>query len=865
MPNDSIINPFAYWDDDMDRQLAEYAAGSLAADTLPAQRALVQDAASNMLGPSGGLAFGEGMAQEQLNGAMGPSPEVDLKELQRQRGLVRDAATNALGTSGGLAFQEGMSKELMNAVAGAPKGRAYIAQATGPVGTIGTMGQGVPGAAGGLPLGDMSGLSADLAAATPADIDMGDTGEGAFLGAPIEFDDDYVGKVTLGQPRPIAAGDSFGIVNTDDPMPPEVPADDPIGASVRDGMGLGEPDAISGGALPGQDHLGPGQTSGVPQMPDEYLTGDELGDAMAGRSLEERAQFQQDIEGRRQDFMTAEVLKARAAADQAKREAAQRYQQRLQDGERRLAENSERARQLANEKIDPLKDIGTGTKIAGVLAAFIGGFAANQNGGRNVGLEAIDDLINRSIQTQTANLAHQKDMLGKERNAIAEEMANGATLKEAQTTVALAAYDSAMTKLQTDLQNFDPRGAQALQRMKTIEQLAALRQQAAEKARLDRQKQAKYELDRDLDLADLDLKRADIAIKQAKVGGMGAAKPAKPVAFDDAPRTAAELRKLGIPVEDSQVPPEGMSISQAKAVSVAGKAARENSAAEITRSKTIAAPPRLAFDASGAAIIDRNTGNLKQADGSDWIIPSDKEAEEFRKKKAAADSIVQILDEIRSIRDRVGGESSWGNSPEFGRLQVLKENLVVIKKAGTQGMSSDADMGRLEKMLGADNPASFRSQAAKLEAGRDQVERQLNTEARALKYTGKDITYPDPLKHKAKSTPEEKTTGSVLIGQGEGYEGGAALRQRKLGDLFSRAVESTNPKDRQAALRELEQGVESGASDEVRDAYRGALQMARTRLAINPTITPAERDAIQQQFKKDVSAGNTDDDRLKFK
>ncbi len=78
-------------------------------------------------------------------------------------------------------------------------------------------------------------------------------------------------------------------------------------------------------------------------------------------------------------------------------------------------------------------------------------------------------------------------------------------------------------------------------------------------------------------------------------------------------------------------------------------------------------------------------------------------------------------------------------------------------------MSSDADMARLEQAAGADSPASFRAQAAKLEEGRRQIADQLDTDARSLNYKGKKITYHDPIKaQKPTKSPEQETVQRLL-------------------------------------------------------------------------------------------------------
>jgi hypothetical protein len=663
----------------------------IAAAELAKIRAQMQGTADKTLGPIGGLAFGDGMAQEQLDALNGPSPERDLKQLERVRANMRTAGS-ALGRDGAMAFSDGMSQELMNSIAGAPKGRAYIAQAVGPVGTIGQIGEELPFGAIDTPLSqqDAQQIEIDPQLATPPDLDF----EGDFVGAGSES------------------------------------AADPGGA---------------------------------------------LGAEWATESIEEQEKHRADVEGAREAFHRAGQINASTQALKDAEDNARAYQTAVRASQQKAQALDVEAQALANEKIDPLRDVSTGQKIAGVLAAFIGGFGMSKTG-RNIGMEAVDSMINNAIEVQKANLSTRKDMLGRRQNAIGEQLAMGKDLYHAQETVRLATYDQVIKKLETEAQQFDPRGTRALKAMDAANQMKAKRMASLEKYQADEAKRIEAREKRDLEIAKHNLEvhkaNAEIALKNAqtkKLGSAGIAK-VKPVKFDDVLRTGAQLRQLGIQIEDSQVPAEGLSVGQAESVAKAGKAVedknkagRENSPEELTREKTIGAPPKMTFDEAGEAVVDYGTGNLKQADNTDWIIPTTDEGKVFRKKKASADGLIGILDEIRAIRERVGGESSWGNSPEYGRLQVLKERGVVIAKGGVEGMSSDADMERLLMSMGIDSPASFRSQAAKLDEGRRGIEEQLNNDARSLKYTGKRIAYPDPVKaSKVARTPEQETVQRVL-------------------------------------------------------------------------------------------------------
>ena len=160
----------------------------------------------------------------------------------------------------------------------------------------------------------------------------------------------------------------------------------------------------------------------------------------------------------------------------------------------------------------------------------------------------------------------------------------------------------------------------------------------------------------------------------------------------------------------------------------------------------VAAPPTMTVDADGNVVVDRNTGVLQNADGQPWLIPTKEEAIKFRSGKGATDELIDIIDEIRQIRERTGGESSWGNSNDYQRLKVLEKRAAIIAKSGTEGLSSENDMKIVTGAAGVDDVASFRAQAAKLDEARDRIVKSVNTKARSLGYTGRDISYADPLK-----------------------------------------------------------------------------------------------------------------------
>lgn len=529
----------------------------------------------------------------------------------------------------------------------------------------------------------------------------------------------------------------------------------------------------------------PATFEGSEQLSREGMALGERANAMATQAQAQAAQDKADAlteSIRRQQGLLAEQEKARA--ERAKRE------QELQ------AEYDRATDEWANYKIDPgrrWKNASTGSKIAAIMAVAMTalGDALQRKSGPNAAIEMIHNAIRDDVQLQMDERAQLKERALAKRNSIDDYIKQTGRQE-----------DAFALKMSEELK----RSAQEMERRAALSSIPEIKARGLATAGEMRKLAGQYIGT----VADARLKREEdakrLALDQQRVAQGWAGLKEQRRQFDE--RMNLERLQLGMEAEKL------------------ARAGQEKMAERVLQ-QGVAAPPRAVRAPDGSLVLDRNTGALKNADGTPWIIPTVDEAKEFRKKKAAADSIVSILDEIRAIRDRVGGETSWGNSDDYQRLKVLKENLVLLKKAGTQGMSSDADMARIEAALGADSPASFRAQAAKLEKGRDQVIKQLDADARNLGYTGDPITYPDPLAHKATASAGDEIWGNVLIGQGTGYEGGKQLRDRILSDLVSRATGGDAE-----ALRKLEEGARIGKTPAVRNAFTGALTSVRARLGI---------------------------------
>jgi len=405
------------------------------------------------------------------------------------------------------------------------------------------------------------------------------------------------------------------------------------------------------------------------------------------------------------------------------------------------------AARLANEKVDPDGWRSSRTMfqtIAMYVAGIVGGLMQTKNGGVNRGLEMIDNEIARHIAAQRENIAHRRAMLGERRAALGEDVAQVEADRRTEEAFILAAYQRALEEAEAAKQQFDPKGTRARQYEVFQREMAARAAQARDAAVRDAEdrymKVAEHAMKAEKHAADLAKTAAETAKLKGAGGGAGGGSAGK------VKRTASEWNKMfpGANVPDDGTP---LTIAEYRTRGETGK--------------SLTAPTEAEKEIRDLAIGDpRKKGeSLKRADGSVFIPPAHA-APALQKQMAAATQVVNIIDEIDAIRDRVGGESSWGNSDEYQRVKALQNQLVILQKGGTEGMSSDEDMKKLAAAVGASDPASFRSQAAGLKQGRINTVNQLNAALRAAKYDGDSVKFPN-LHAKAKQTPDQRELAKI--------------------------------------------------------------------------------------------------------
>lgn len=290
-----------------------------------------------------------------------------------------------------------------------------------------------------------------------------------------------------------------------------------------------------------------------------------------------------------------------------------------------------RAKELADTKIVRPK-----ASIANAIGIVLGGMFS-QNG-QNVALQQFNQKINQDIAIQQENLANGWKGLDTQKGAIADEYARSGDLYHAQETYRLAAYQSAINDMQTELQKYDPAGTKAQQIVGTMQQFHNAQAQSA--MALD-----KYNVDRAYKQAQTaqavaaalktQQETAGLKAKQMGAGGPAAVKP------DDVPYPVAawvqmhpDLAKI-IPPTLKQLSQNELNrfLDQHGKVSATAKAVAEEQAGDAAT--TVSKP-----HGDYAPIVDKN--------GSPVRIAPDV-AKELNEQNASAQNVVSDLNDVKRM------------------------------------------------------------------------------------------------------------------------------------------------------------------------------------------------------------------------
>jgi hypothetical protein len=533
----------------------------------------------------------------------------------------------------------------------------------------------------------------------------------------------------------------------------------------------------------------------IPDLAEQqrYLNDLYLSDPVKAQDLEMKHEFA------RRDKFAAD--KARAERENYDREIAN-----LKDRDASRAKIQQQtdqimaeAQRIAETKIDPTGGLSGGQKIAGVLSSIFGGLVQGRTGAaRNAGLDSFEALVNRGIEVQKADLANRRNMLDFKRSALGEAYARTGDMFVAQEAVRQATYQHAINLIDSDAQNWDARGTQAMQRAKARAGLVTAQAKSLRDAQIQEYERGLKEREQQRKEAET---RAQIANQRAQIGlGYAQINEARNA------RAAAKQEKR-----------------DEKAAEAAAKQV------DIERKFSVGGEPKIAVGPDGKPVLGADGkpvityDRVRDKNGNVWTPPEDMH-QEIVKKTGTGRSLLSVYDRMIALRDKVGGEVDIFNSAESAELLSLEAEATALLKAGTEGMSSDDDMKLLKKAGGVDSVTSFREQMPKLVAARARVVKKLNDAYRAAGYDGQDLKFENPY------------TGASNTEQDDKLE--SVLRKPEL--TFNDVLAKELMERQIAAGRENGLDVTNNPSDQA--IYREAYQAAQARY--HPDAAPHQQERI---------------------
>jgi len=265
--------------------------------------------------------------------------------------------------------------------------------------------------------------------------------------------------------------------------------------------------------------------------PEPILSDEEAGRAIANMAPEQQIAVKAKLDAARaNDFATklhdesvANLARAKQNEDAAKAGYAHAQQ--------KAAELEHDTKALAAQQIsDGWSDRPAYQKVAGFVAAIVGGLVSGRTGRPNAGMAMVQKVIDDSVEQQKANLANRRALLGQRQNAVGEMFSRTGDLYRAAETSRAAMWEATIQDLQAQQQMYDPHGTNALTIAGMINDARA-RQAAGMTAYVD--KQEKYGVERyklvqkDREIAETEraarAKEAEAAAKLAAKGAGGGA------------------------------------------------------------------------------------------------------------------------------------------------------------------------------------------------------------------------------------------------------------------------------------------------------------------------------------------------------
>jgi hypothetical protein len=515
-----------------------------------------------------------------------------------------------------------------------------------------------------------------------------------------------------------------------------------------------------------------------------------------------------------------------ADVERKNREAAERNLQQRIEAEQRAADLTKQlhADAMANANTKIIRDRrSSGRRLGDIFLGALGGLIQGRTGGPNMGLQLVMKALDDDVEDQKAEIANRREMLGMRRNFIADELARGRDLYQAQETYRLAALEGMKQDAITEANKFDPSGTQAIKRYQMVAQIEGEQRKAIDAYR-------KTQLDEAIKMADLQGKLLENATKKAKLAGIGMAAPKIPRAQILADTGLDPGRDMTDKELDKWLERKG------KVGSIGAQVAE-------TKSKQDDADAKVAARRVGAP------GEFVNKDGKEFLAPPGPEGEKLRATKAAVDLLAQMRNEISRGIERHGGESDYFKSADWQR-QKSRHALVVaaITKALQLGSLDEGSVKMAEQIAGGVDPTSFWRDAR---PGLDQMVNgmaaKLSKDMRSQSYTGQQYAPPNNSKrgevptdslvdelHKGAQARNFGERHAGVIGAGGGIQSVNVAKLAGDGERFQYvnalafAADSPNEEQRAKAIIALEDVIENAPTDATKAYATRVLAKVRT-------------------------------------
>jgi hypothetical protein len=513
----------------------------------------------------------------------------------------------------------------------------------------------------------------------------------------------------------------------------------------------------------------PAETGEIEFEPQQLTEADRKA-SLAQMSGPELAEYEAEHEEAKRIQGATSMLKAAKAEHEEAQTDLDIFRKSQAHAQQELESVKAEATQLANEKVDPdgwHDEGGPGRTIAAILMAAAGGLVQHLNGGRNIGLDMVNQSIERYIATKQADRAHKRGMLGERRAAANDQRQQSSEDFRQAAVIRAAAWERTVRLVEAEQQNYAAGGTTSLRLEKTrraaiAEQTQADRDFAAASAKAEAEKK-KQEIEeaKQAEVVRNNKAQNEASLRSAKASQTSAG-ASMLKARSDAKKTDAEIKALeaeNTPVKTEELqrlypnaPAEAFRIGPVslkkfeKHLETFGKGATVGKDASEATVK--AAQARLESSGPGGspyAVSDPNNAGkaIVNKDGRPVEIKNDAERTRAKDIVTAAKNVRRYADIVKIMRADTGGASRTVGSPEYQELQSIASQIDFETFVGYGlGAPSEGDKGLAEGVRGGKDISSFiHDPSAGFEAYATGIGEKANEEMRKHGYDGPALKF----------------------------------------------------------------------------------------------------------------------------